>query len=71
MVSYKPLWHTLLSCDLKKMDLVSRGIVSRATLAKMGKDEYVALEVIDRICSELSCPIEAVVEVKQSSEEKG
>lgn len=66
MVSYKPLWHTLLSLDLKKMDLVGRGVVSRATLAKMGKDEYVALEVIDRICSELGCPIEAVVEVKRA-----
>lgn len=37
MVSYKPLWHTLLSHDMKKMDLVARSIVSRATLAKMGK----------------------------------
>ena len=66
MVSYKPLWHTLLSHDMKKMDLVARSIVSRATLAKMGKDEYVALEVIDRICSELGCPIEVVVEVKRA-----
>ena len=62
MVSYKPLWHTLLSCDMKKMDLVGRGVVSRATLAKMGRDEYVALEVIDR----MGCPIEAVVEVKRA-----
>ncbi len=66
MVSYKPLWHTLLSHDMKKMDLVERGTVSRATLAKMGKDEYVALEVIDRICAELDCPIEAVVEIKKA-----
>lgn len=64
MVSYKPLWHTLVSLDLKKMDLVKRGAVSRATLAKLGKNEYVALEVIDRICTDLGCPIEAVVEIK-------
>ena len=64
MVSYKPLWHTLLSMDLKKMDLVKRGAVSRATLAKLGKNEYVALEFIDRICTDLGCPIEAVVEIK-------
>ena len=68
MVSYKPLWHTLLSLDLKKMDLVSRGIVSRATLAKLGKNEYVALEIIDRICTDLACPIEAVVEIKAPQE---
>ncbi len=64
MVNYKPLWYTLLSLDLKKMDLVKRGTISTATLAKLGKNEYVALEVIDRICTELDCPIEAVVEVK-------
>lgn len=64
MVSYKPLWHTLVARDLKKMDLVKRGAVSRATLAKLGKNEYVALEVIDRICTDLGCPIEAVVEIK-------
>ncbi len=64
MVSYKPLWHTLLSHDLKKSDLVKRGTVSSATMAKMGKNEYVALEVLDRICTDLECPIEAVVEIK-------
>jgi len=50
--------------DLKKMDLVKRGAVSTATLAKLGKNEYVALEIIDRICTDLGCPIEAVVEIK-------
>ena len=64
MVSYKPLWYTLLSHDLKKTDLIKRGLVSSATMAKMGKNEYVALEVLDRICTDLGCPIEAVVEMK-------
>jgi DNA-binding Xre family transcriptional regulator len=53
-----------LTLDLKKMDLVKRGTVSTATLAKLGKNEYVALEVLDRICTDLRCPIEAVVEIK-------
>lgn len=66
MVSYKPLWYTLLSHDLKKSDLVKRGIVSSATMAKMGKNEYVALEVIDRICQELDCPIEEVLKIEKA-----
>ena len=28
-------------------------------------DNYVALEVLDRICKELDCPIETVVEIKK------
>jgi len=66
MVNYKPLWHTLLSHDMKKMDLVARGIVSRATLAKMGKNEYIALEIIDRICQELKCPVEEVLTIEMA-----
>ena len=68
MVSYKPLWHTLLSMDLKKMDLVKRGTISRGTLSKLGKNEYVALEVIDRICIDLGCSVKAVVEIKSSQD---
>ena len=66
MVSYKPLWYTLLSHDLKKSDLVKRGIVSSATMAKMGKNEYVALEVIDRICQELDCSVEEVLKIEKA-----
>ena len=64
MVSYKPLWHTLLSHDLKKSDLVKRGTVSSATMANIAKNESVPLEVPHRICTDLGCPIEAVVEIK-------
>ncbi len=63
MVSYKPLWHTLIDRDMKKMELVERVGMSRATLSKLNNDHYVALEVLDRICEVLDCPIEAVVEI--------
>lgn len=65
MVSYKPLWHTLIDRGMKKMELVERVGMSRATLSKLNNDHYVALEVLDRICQELDCPIEAVVKIEQ------
>lgn len=65
MVTYKPLWHTLIDQGMKKMELVERVGMSRATLSKLNNDNYVALEVLDRICKELDCPIEAVVEIKK------
>lgn len=70
MINYKPLWHTLISRDMKKMDLVSRGIVGRSTLAKMGRNEYVALEVIDRICADLDCSISEVIEFVRAGTDK-
>ncbi len=50
---------------MKKMELVERVGMSRATLSKLNNDNYVALEVLDRICRELDCPIQPVVEIKK------
>lgn len=61
MITYKPLWKTLIDRDMKKMDLVADGTLSRGTLAKMGKNEKVSLDVIERICSKLHCRIEEVI----------
>ncbi len=35
--------------------------MSRGTLAKMGKNEKVSLDVIERICCKLHCKIEEVI----------
>ena len=63
-LTYDPLWNTLKSREMKKTDLCDMAGLSRSTLAKMGKEEYVALEVVERICNSLSCRIQDVVEVR-------
>ena len=69
MVSYKPLWHTLIDRDMKKMELVEKVGMSRATLSKLNNNQYVALEVLDRICEVLDCRIEDVVEITQGPDD--
>ena len=32
------------------------------TLATMGKDEYVAMSILDKICNELNCEISDVID---------
>ena len=59
MVSYDPLWITLVKKKMKKKDLYK--IVSSATVARMGRGDYVSLEVIDKICVALDCGIGEVV----------
>ena len=66
MISYKPLWHTLIEKDIKKMELVKLVGMSSSALAKLNNDNYVALEVIDRICQVLDCRIEQVVEIRKN-----
>ena len=64
-LTYAPLWDTLKSKELKKTDLCALAGLSRNTLAKMGKEEYVALEVVERICNGLSCRVQDVVDVRE------
>ena len=69
MISYKPLQHTLIEKGVKKMELVKMVGMSNSTLNKLNKNQYVALEVIERICLALDCSIAAVVEIKKDPDE--
>ncbi|ASJ54239.1 hypothetical protein BP422_12185 [Brevibacillus formosus] len=60
--TYKPLWKLLIDLDMKRTDLRDALQMSPSTLAKMGKDENVALEVLDKICNHLNCRIEDIIE---------
>ena len=65
MISYKPLQHTLIDKGVKKMELIKMVGMSSSTLSKLNNDGYVALEVLERICLALDCPIEAILEIKK------
>ena len=58
MISYNPLWHTLINNGMNKGDLMEK----TGTMASMGKNEPVNLKQIDRICKALNCGISDVIE---------
>lgn len=62
MISYNPLWHTLIDKGMNKGDLMKKTGISFGTMANMGKNEPVNLRQIDRICKALNCSISDVVE---------
>lgn len=62
MISYKPLLIQLVKKDMTKTQLRETVGISTSTLAKITKNEYISLEVVDRICNTLNCKIEDVVE---------
>ncbi len=66
MISYQPLWVTLAKKGMKKKDLYA--VTSSATVARMGKGEYIALEVLDKICTALNCRIEEVIQWQPENE---
>ncbi|MFM9276541.1 helix-turn-helix domain-containing protein [Paenibacillus jiagnxiensis] len=55
MISYKPFQKLLIDRDIKKQELLKKTGISSATMAKLNTNEYVSLEVIDKICSVLNC----------------
>lgn len=62
-VSYTKLWKLLLDQKMKRTDLKDLAGISSNTLAKLGKDEYVSMESIDKICQSLNCNIGDIVDV--------
>lgn len=63
MVSYKPLWKTLIEKDINKTKLRDMVGFSNGTLSRMSKDQYVEMKHIDKICQVLRCGISDVVEI--------
>jgi DNA-binding Xre family transcriptional regulator len=55
VISYKPFLKLLIDRDIKKQDIMKKASISSATMAKLGKDEPVSLDIIDRLCGALNC----------------
>ena len=62
MFSYKPLLKLLIDKNMTKTQLREQLGISMATLAKISKNEYISMKVLDDICNLLNCKIEDVIE---------
>lgn len=63
-VSYNNLWKTLIDKGVNKTELSKKIRISSSTMAKMTNNEPVTLTTLEKICKELDCQIEDVVEIK-------
>ncbi|WP_299571673.1 helix-turn-helix transcriptional regulator [uncultured Leptotrichia sp.] len=66
-VSYDKLWKILIDKKLKKTDLIKNAKISSSALAKLSKNEFVSLSVIDKICFYLDCDISDILHIKNKS----
>ena len=62
-ISYNRLWKLLIDKKMTKTELRLAADISTTTLAKLGKDETVSMDVMLRICKVLNCGIEDVLEI--------
>lgn len=60
-VSYENLWDLLAQKGLKRVDLCKKAGITTNTLAKLGKNESVNVDVLSKICGALDCTFDDIV----------
>ncbi|NCB94194.1 MAG: XRE family transcriptional regulator [Clostridia bacterium] len=68
-ICYDKLWKLLIDKKLNKTQLRQQTGISSNSLAKLGKNESVNLDVLLKICEELDANIEDVVEFEKIKNE--
>lgn len=70
-VSYVKLWKLLLEMGIKRTELISIAGISSNIVAKMGRNEYVAMESLEKVCRALQCDVSDVVEFVTEENKSG
>ena len=65
VISYKKLWKLLIDKDMKKKDLQQLAGISSASITKLGKNENVNTEIIEKICVALKCDVSDIMEMTE------
>ena len=61
--NYKKLWKLLIDREMKKKDLATLAGISSTSIAKMGRNENLTMDVLVKICTALNCDIGDIVEI--------
>lgn len=69
-ISYNRLWKLLIDRKMKKKDLVEAAGVSWSTITKMGRDEHVSTDILEKICAALECEVNEVMEIVRKNNEQ-
>lgn len=63
-VDYSNLWKLLIDKKMNKSQLKKAAHISTNAVAKLGKNETVSLDTLEKICVALECRIEDIVDFK-------
>ncbi len=69
-ISYDKLWKLLIDKKMNRTELKEASGISFNVLARMGKDEPVSIESLEKICCTLSCDIGDVMEIREAEEKE-
>ena len=63
-ITYKPLWKMLIDREMSKTDLRKKTQIAPSTFTKMNNDQQVSMDVLVRICVELNCGFDDIVQIE-------
>lgn len=69
ILNYNKLWKLMIDKGINKTQLREKTGISTNSLAKLGKNESVQLEILIKICSVLKCNIDDIVDYSIDKEE--
>ncbi len=69
--SYKKLFKLLIDRNLKKKDLCKLAGISTTSVSKLGNNQNVNTEILEKICDALMCDISDIVEVEHTNQSEG
>ena len=61
-VNYNKLWRILTDKNMKKIEMQYKTGISGNILVRMGKNEYVSMQTVEKICRELNCTLDEMME---------
>lgn len=61
-ISYNKLWKLLIDNNMQKTDLIKKVNISSNVLARMGKNEPISMESMEKICKYFNVNIGDIVE---------
>lgn len=70
-VSYNKLWKLLIDKGMTKTQMRLQADISTTTLAKLGKNETVSMDVLLKICKLLDCNVGDIMDVINEEADNG
>ena len=69
-IRYNKLWKKLIDENMMKVDLRDQAGITTNALAKLGKNEHVSTQVLEKVCNVLHCELQDIMEFVPDDERK-
>ena len=64
--SYNKLWKLMIDKKINKTQLCKAAGITTNAMAKLGRDESVPLETLEKICAVLECSLDDILDFREN-----